>query len=622
MIIASLFALISASTPDSYVVVVGNNQSPVLGRPQLAYADDDAVRAVEVFEALLGNPTVELFTELDADTQRLFPQFVERATTPRRAAVVEAFSRLANWAKERRAAGKRTRGYFVFAGHGDIAGGEGFIELQDGRLTAGDFEALLTSAGTDELHVVLDSCNSWFVLSPRKPGGHRFPTPAEATRSLTERMPNVGVILSTSAEAEVYEWSELQSGIFSYALRSGLMGAADANGDGDIAYDELAAFIDTATHNIKNPNLRPRIFARAPGGGVRGAFASLAEARGVELVVKSDEAMQLRVRDGSGMRWFDAHLAPGSAKLHLPRRLADEGGLVERNGDRGWSAWTLPVGQAEVQLEKLTAATNSAASRGATEALQTLFSTPYGLQSVIAWNEAEVRGAETAALGISQATVDRMGFLLGLAEKRDRGYRITRSVLFGTFGLGGGISFFAMQSSLPESSPGRALGYGMSAGIGVGFLTAGLIGLFIPTEWERQAQSFSSLVKDGRPNEAMFKLDQFLDQRMSYYKTTIVLTRILSAVIFAGGASLVGIGFAANFGPENEQLRRILPAVGSLYAAMGAGLFVSTFFLRMPEQDLYDALREERRVSDQPVSLNFSITPLPSGAGATLSGRF
>jgi len=42
----------------------------------------------------------------------------------------------------------------------------------------------------------------------------------------------VGVFLSTSAESEVFGWSELQSGVFSHAVRSGLMGAADANHDG------------------------------------------------------------------------------------------------------------------------------------------------------------------------------------------------------------------------------------------------------------------------------------------------------------------------------------------------------------------------------------------------------
>lgn len=95
--------------------------------------------------------------------------------------------------------GHRTRGYFVFAGHGDIANGEGFLELQDGRLTGSELETLLKSAGADELHVVLDSCNSWFVLSPRKPGGgRRFPTPNEVPLSFSITPTANGAVLGLS----------------------------------------------------------------------------------------------------------------------------------------------------------------------------------------------------------------------------------------------------------------------------------------------------------------------------------------------------------------------------------------------------------------------------------------
>lgn len=66
------------------------------------------------------------------------------------------------------------------------------------------------------------------------------------------------MFVSTSAEAEVYEWSELQSGVFSHAVRSGLAGAAGADGDGAVSYDELRAFVDTATSEIRNAAFRPR----------------------------------------------------------------------------------------------------------------------------------------------------------------------------------------------------------------------------------------------------------------------------------------------------------------------------------------------------------------------------
>ncbi len=164
------------------------------------------------------------------------------------------------------AAGKAVELYFVFAGHGDVDRGQGFLELADGRFTADDLEALLKSIPATHAHVILDSCNSFFVLNARKPGGRRFATSEDAARSLAARLPNVGVFLSTSAASEVFEWSELEAGIFSHAVRSGLMGAADANGDGRVSYAELRAFVGIASSSLRNPSFRPQIFARGPGG--------------------------------------------------------------------------------------------------------------------------------------------------------------------------------------------------------------------------------------------------------------------------------------------------------------------------------------------------------------------
>ena len=156
--------------------------------------------------------------------------------------------------------------YFVFAGHGDVDEGTGFIELADARFTSDDLEQWLRAIPFSRGHVILDSCNSFFMLSERKPGGRYYATPEDAARSLASRLPNVGVFLSTSAEGESFEWSELQSGVFSHVVRSGLLGAADADGDGSVSYVELAAFVATATADVKNPNMRPHVFMRGPGG--------------------------------------------------------------------------------------------------------------------------------------------------------------------------------------------------------------------------------------------------------------------------------------------------------------------------------------------------------------------
>ncbi|MBX7117182.1 MAG: caspase family protein, partial [Myxococcaceae bacterium] len=230
-----ILALAAAATPagdTSFAIVVGNNQSPVLGRRSLQYADDDAVKYAEVFRASLAPENLRLLTTADDDTARLFPETLTRAVKPTREVLKQSFQEMVTAIRQGKQAGHHTRAWFIFAGHGDVDRGRGFIELADGAFTGDDLVAALKEVDADEMHVILDSCNSYFVLAPRKPGGRHFATPADAALELSQRLPKVGVLLSTSAEAEVYEWSAFQSGIFSHAVRSALTGAADVNGDG------------------------------------------------------------------------------------------------------------------------------------------------------------------------------------------------------------------------------------------------------------------------------------------------------------------------------------------------------------------------------------------------------
>lgn len=610
--LALLGAVLSA-TPESYVIVVGNNQSPVLGRPQLRYADDDAARTAEVFGGVLPATTVELLTEFDDDSARLFPREVAKAAAPTVKNVEAAFSRLSAWATARKAAGVRTRGYFIFAGHGDIDQGEGFIELKDGRLTSHDVERLLTSAAADELHVVLDSCNSWFVLSPRKAGGRHFPTPAEATAALVARMPNVGVLLSTSAEAEVYEWSELQSGVFSYALRSGLIGGADANGDGDVSYDELAAFIDSATRGIKNPSLRPRVFARGPGGGLSGGFASLTDGQSTVLTATAAKGLRLRFRDGIGVRWFDVHLAAGnSATLRLPGDI--EGLVVQRGTDAGWSTFELPRGRARLDLNQVTVQVVEAQARGSAEALSGLFEEPFDATTVRTWRERDAAQAEKSALGISSDAVNRVRFFLKTASNRDRSQRLALLSIGGAgavVGLGTTLGLLFAEPKSPQSG----FSIAMAGAVSTEFLLLGLVGLF-PSKWEQQAEAFERSVDSGDLAGAMLATDSFLETRQREYTQNKLMTRIGGGVLCA-----IGLGLALYRPAETPQVGFAAPfqLAGAATGAIGLGAIVSSFWMRSPEQDLYDALREERRGAP---SVNLGVSLLPEGAAVSVQGHF
>src|SRR6188768_703495 len=112
----------------SFAIVIGNNKSLGRRRPELRYADDDAARYYEILETMAPG-RVTLLADFDRDTAQLFPATEPKALSPTRRHLEAAGRRLAEGVRAARAAGHETELYFVFAGHGDVEGGEGFVEL-------------------------------------------------------------------------------------------------------------------------------------------------------------------------------------------------------------------------------------------------------------------------------------------------------------------------------------------------------------------------------------------------------------------------------------------------------------------------------------------------------------
>ena len=360
-------------------MVIGNNKSLGRRRPDLHYADDDAARYYEILQTLAPG-AVSLLSEFDRDTARLFPQVVPRAALPTRGALDAVGKHLAEQVNAARTAGRETDVYFVFAGHGDVAEGEGFIELADERFRSSDLLAWLRAIPFTRAHVILDSCNSFFMLGVRKPGGRHFATSEDATRALASRLPNVGVFLSTSAEGEAFEWSEIQSGIFSHVVRSGLLGAADANGDGSVSYLELAAFVHTATADVRNPNMRPHVFSRGPGAADDAAIVRLRNMTAVRRFELGDaSSIRIRLRDENGLPLLDAHTERAlPLRIALPEAWA-KGAVLERvSGESVTKLYAVPEPPGTVTLAALQDLNARGAVRGPDETFRTLFAQPFG----------------------------------------------------------------------------------------------------------------------------------------------------------------------------------------------------------------------------------------------------
>lgn len=241
----------AASEPVAYALIVSSNTSVDPTQPPLRYADDDGARYHELLAPRVREAV--LLGVLDEETRALHPGLAERTRPPTRAALREALGHLEARMAEDRARGASPVLYLVFAGHGRRGpAGEGTFSLLDGMLTRTElFEQVLAPSRAVWIHLFVDTCDSYYLVNARgrPPVG---PSQAQAVQGYLAarelaRYPHVGAVLSTSREQESHEWSTLRSGLFSHLVRSGLTGAADANGDGRVEYAELRSFITSAT---------------------------------------------------------------------------------------------------------------------------------------------------------------------------------------------------------------------------------------------------------------------------------------------------------------------------------------------------------------------------------------
>lgn len=604
-----------------FALIVTNNRSIQLGRPDLRYADDDGAKYYELFRMIAAEEDVFLFTEFDQDTERLFPTLGKVARQPTRQAITGVASRLAREVEKVRRSGQAAEFYFVFAGHGDVDQGRGFIELKDGPLFAEDLEALLGGISATRSHVILDSCNSFFVLNPRKPGGRRFATPEDAARNLSRRLPNVGVFLSTSAEAEVFEWSELQSGIFSHAVRSGIAGAADANGDGIVSYEELQAFVDTAAAGVRNPAYRPKVYARGPGGNGAEALFSPALTHTTELRIEAPKNVRFTVRDGDDLPWIDAFKEVGTPlTIRLPMPRLAHGSVEElavtENGSHVLRRYSLDdaTRHGVTALSALAMGDPPSESRGPSDLFKMLFTRPFGPRALARYQEA--KASEPAPVfGISRDDTERMSLLLthvGEMEHRNRMLDMSGLVGLGALTLSGGILLDRQQGLSKSDSPGLYL-----AAFGAGAMIVGGIGLFLPSRAEKLHDEFVRRIgKERDPAPIVASTEEELHRVAKTYRDRRTWARWSGFGLAAMAISLVAIGDLAGEGSaKTDSLGLYLSGFIGLSGALAA---FSSYYEYPTEQmvRLWDAdpgIRQLPRVS---------VAPRVGGATVGLGGAF
>lgn len=359
-----------------FALIIGANASVDPGAPTLHYADDDAAKYLDLFRSL-GARTYVL-TRLDDNTRRLHPQLAAEALLPVRADFSRAVASLAHDVEQARQRRIRTVLYFVYAGHGNVADGRGYIALEDARLDAATLDGEVVDAvGADQSHFIVDACDSYFLALGRGPGGTRHEAHGFALGGLRPR-DSVGLLLSTSSARESHEWSGFQAGVFSHEVRSALYGAADADGDGQVSYREVSAFVERANEAIPNEQYRPNVYARAPKDSpvlldLRGRLHS-------RINVPGARAGRYLLEDSRGVRIADFHSAQGQPAYLLRPRYT--GRLyLRRPGDD--IEYVIPNGPDVVEVAALAPSEPRERARGAAnDAFELLFALPFE-QSVV-----------------------------------------------------------------------------------------------------------------------------------------------------------------------------------------------------------------------------------------------
>ena len=370
LVVAAVLAAAATAHADRYAIVIGVDAAETEDVPRLRYADDDAV----AMHLLLSEAGVHsrLYASLDDDTQRRNPTVHPDG----RATWGELEGAFASLERQLRDGDEL---YVFFSGHGDVSQGEGYVVLEDSRLTRRRLRELLAHTSVARQHVIIDACRSYYLAFDKRAGKR-----THLERSIVDPEPGLpdraGFVLSTSSDRDSHEWDRFGGGVFSHEVRSGLRGAADADGDGIVTYAELGAFLAVANQGIPNERFRPDFLVRPPGAAL--GTPLLAWGSAGRAVVADAAHEHFYIEDATGTRLLDAHPGPDQ---HLVVRVPATAPLFVRGDDDS----EIVLGAAATRISDGDHEHASIERKGALHlAFEQLFSRPFGEHSVAEFEHA------------------------------------------------------------------------------------------------------------------------------------------------------------------------------------------------------------------------------------------
>lgn len=197
-----------------------------------------------------------------------------------------------------------------FSGHGLPSG----LVLRNGVIDPTTFEGWVQSLGADLVVLFIDACHG-AGLTDRDPARPR--DPEDEARVFLPRLylrgpleaPRDVALFNAASHYRLPEVEALRSGMLTHLILSGLMGAADDDGDRRIEFAELSAFFEVNTTGAGEFEGR----TAAPGGDRSRVLLDLSRARRAVHVLEVDR--------GLGGRLLVAEREGAIAEVNVQRRI-------------------------------------------------------------------------------------------------------------------------------------------------------------------------------------------------------------------------------------------------------------------------------------------------------------
>ncbi|HEY4186624.1 MAG TPA: caspase family protein [Polyangia bacterium] len=210
-------------------VLVGNNTGEG-DEARLRYAEEDAAKMSRVLRDLGGFRPEDLIVLRSEDTEAV------------RHAIIRANERL------RLDGGRDGMLVVYYSGHADAGG----LHLGATRFAVDELEALVRGSSARMRILIVDACRSGSIT--RVKGGTPAP-PFELPVRLAEPSEGAVFLTSSAANEDAQESDALRGSFFTHYLVSGLLGAADSDGDRRVTLSEAYAFAYEGTLRASSRSL-------------------------------------------------------------------------------------------------------------------------------------------------------------------------------------------------------------------------------------------------------------------------------------------------------------------------------------------------------------------------------